>query len=182
MASDDPALGLPRGTTVVREYDPGWAEAFGHEELVLRRTLGDLASGIEHIGSTAVPGLAAKPVLDVAVALVDPSTFAEVRRRLEICGYGYRGDLGSEGGHVFAKGPESGRTHYLHLHEAGSDQWRSYLAFRDTLRRGHGRRGAHAALQKDLARRFPSDRRSYLAAKATFIRETRALLPRPDPA
>jgi len=149
---------------------------------VIARTLGDLASGIEHIGSTAVPGLAAKPVLDVAVALVDPSTFAEVRRRLEICGYAYRGDLGSEGGHVFAKGPESGRTHYLHLQDAGSDQWRSYLAFRDALRKDHVRRDAYAALKKDLARRFPADRQSYLAGKAAFIRETLALLPRPDPA
>jgi len=182
MVPDDPALGLRRGTTVVREYDPRWADEFRHEELLLRRTLGDLASGIEHIGSTAVPGLAAKPVLDVAVALVDPSTFAEVRRRLEICGYAYRGDLGSEGGHVFAKGPESGRTHYLHLQDAGSDQWRSYLAFRDALRKDHVRRDAYAALKKDLARRFPADRQSYLAGKAAFIRETLALLPRPDPA
>src|SRR3989442_1754513 len=97
MAPDDPALGLRRSTTVVREYDPRWADEFRHEELLLRRTLGDLASGIEHIGSTAVQGLAAKPVLDIAVALADPSTFAELRRRLETCGYDYRGDLGSEG-------------------------------------------------------------------------------------
>src|SRR2546428_7418941 len=180
MASDDPALGLPRGTTVVREYDPGWADEFGNEELLLRRMLGDLASGIEHIGSTAVPGLAAKPVLDVAVALVDPSTFAEVRRRLEICGYAYRGDLGSEGGHVFAKGPESGRTHYLHLQDAGSDQWRSYLAFRDALRKDHVRRGAYAALKKDLARRFPAHRPSDLAGKAPFNSEAPPPLPRPD--
>ncbi|TME93744.1 MAG: GrpB family protein [Chloroflexi bacterium] len=68
------------------------------------------------------------------------------------------------------------------MHEVGSAQWRSYLAFRDALRKDHVRRDAYAALKKDLARRFPSDRRSYLAAKATFIRETLALLPRPDPA
>jgi len=177
MPSDEPVLGLRRGTTVVREYDPRWAEEFGREELLLRRALEELASGIEHVGSTAVPGLAAKPVLDLAVALVDPSTFAEVRRRLATCGYDYRGDLGSEGGHVFAKGPDSGRTHYLHLHDAGSDQWRRYLAFRDKLRTDQRTRDDYAALKRDLAERFPSDRRSYLAGKAAFIRETLARSP-----
>lgn len=174
MSSDQPALGLRRRTTVVREYDPRWAEEFRREEVLLRRTLGTLVSGIEHIGSTAVPGLAAKPVLDIAVALADRSMFAEARRRLGSCGYEYRGDLGSEGGHVFARGPESGRTHYLHVHDAGSDEWRNYLAFRDELRRDRARRDEYAALKKDLARRFPSDRRSYLAGKAAFIQETLA--------
>src|SRR5438309_1178051 len=121
MASDDPALGLRRGTTLVCEYNPRWPEEFAREEPFLQRALGSLVSGIEHVGSTAVVGLAAKPVLDIAVALVDPSTLAEALRRLETCGYEYRGDLGSEGGHVLAKGPESGRTHYLHLHDASSD-------------------------------------------------------------
>jgi GrpB-like predicted nucleotidyltransferase (UPF0157 family) len=170
MADDpNPALGLRRGTSVVRAYDPRWAQEFAREEPILRRALGDLVSGIEHIGSTAVPGLAAKPVLDIAVALVDPSTFAAVRQRLVTCGYEHRGDLGSEGGHVFAKGPETARSHYLHVQEAGSTQWRRYLAFRDMLRNDPVKRDDYAALKQDLARRFPTDRRAYLAGKAAFI-------------
>ena len=173
--SPDPAaLGLRRGTSVVREYDPRWAQEFAREELILRRALDALVSGIEHIGSTAVPGLAAKPVLDIAVALQDPSTFVEARHRLAVCGYEYRGDLGSEGGHVFTRGPETARTHYLHLQEAGSTQWRHYLAFRDMLRNDPVKRDEYAALKRDLALRFPNVRRSYLVGKATFIREALA--------
>lgn len=174
MTSSEPTLGLRRGTTAIRDYDPRWADEFRREQLLLRQTLGSLVSGVEHIGSTAVPGLAAKPVLDIAVALADPSAFAELRRRIEASGYEYRGDLGAEGGHVFARGPESARTHYLHVQDAGSDQWRNYLAFRDALRSDPAKRDAYAALKRDLARRFPLDRRSYLAGKAAFIQETLA--------
>jgi GrpB-like predicted nucleotidyltransferase (UPF0157 family) len=62
-----------------------------------------------------------------------------------------------------------GRTHYLHLQDAGSSQWRNYLAFRDLLRTDQVKRDEYAALKMDLARRFPSDRRSYLAGKSAFI-------------
>jgi GrpB-like predicted nucleotidyltransferase (UPF0157 family) len=166
-------LGLARGTAVVRDYDPRWAAAFDAESAVLRSVLGDAIDGVEHIGSTAVPGLAAKPVLDIAVALSHESQVGRLRDALENSGYAYRGDLGDDGGLVFAKGPESARTVYLHvLLPAQSDQWRKYLVFRDALRRFPALRDRYSTLKKDLAARFPSSREGYVRGKHDFIRES----------
>jgi GrpB-like predicted nucleotidyltransferase (UPF0157 family) len=167
----NPSLGVPRGTTVVRDYDERWAEEFQREARALRDLLGDLPSGIEHVGSTAVPGLPAKPLIDVALAFTNRERLDEARRRLQGAGYDDRGDWDGEGGVIFAKGPESARTHLLHLVEATDEQWNRYLAFRDTLRRDDERRRQYAALKNELAARFPSDRRSYVSGKKHFIEE-----------
>jgi GrpB-like predicted nucleotidyltransferase (UPF0157 family) len=165
-------LGLPRGRALVREYDPRWASEFDMAAGALRVALGDSVQGIEHVGSTAVPGLPAKPVLDIAIGLPDGSTLGDVQSALEAAGYEYRGDLGDEGGLIFAKGTESARTHYLHVVAAASNQWRNYIVFREALRRHPELRDRYATLKKDLASRFPLDRPSYIAGKAEFITET----------
>jgi GrpB-like predicted nucleotidyltransferase (UPF0157 family) len=172
----EPALGLRGGTTIVRAYDPRWQHEFEREAAILGSLLGELVSAIEHVGSTAVPGLAAKPVLDIAISFTDASRLAEARRRLNASGYEDRGDQGDHGGVVFAKGPASSRTHYLHLVEAGSDQWLRYLGFRDALRRDPLRRSRYEALKKRLAARFPRDRSSYQRTKGEFVEETLATL------
>jgi GrpB-like predicted nucleotidyltransferase (UPF0157 family) len=93
---------------------------------------------------------------------------------LSAAGYEFRGDLGDDGGVVFAKGPESSRTHYLHLVPAGSVQWFDYVAFRDGLRENQTLRDEYAALKKELAARFPLDRPSYQKGKERFVEETLA--------
>jgi GrpB-like predicted nucleotidyltransferase (UPF0157 family) len=105
--SGDQALGLRSGTTSIREYDTRWSHEFEREAATLRSILGELVSKIEHIGSTAVPGLASKPVLDVALAFASTAELAEARRLLKAAGYEDRGDQGDNGGVVFAKGPPS---------------------------------------------------------------------------
>jgi GrpB-like predicted nucleotidyltransferase (UPF0157 family) len=172
MSRDERALGLRRGTTAIHEYDPRWGAEFGLEAALLRTILGEPAPAIEHIGSTAVPGLPAKPVLDVAIALADTAELGRARRRLSASGYEERGDQGDDGGVVFAKGPASARTHYVHLVPHESAQWAGYLAFRAALRRDPIRREAYATLKKDLAARFPSDRVAYQGGKREFIEET----------
>jgi GrpB-like predicted nucleotidyltransferase (UPF0157 family) len=167
-----PSLGLARGTTVLRDYDDRWPEEFALEAARLRSILCASGAAIEHIGSTAVPGLAAKPVIDIAIALGDASAMTEARGRLRESGYEGGEDMGDEGGIVFARGPETRRTHFLHLVGAGSDQWLRYLAFRDALRADAGRRDAYAALKRDLAARYPRDRPSYVSGKAQFILST----------
>jgi GrpB-like predicted nucleotidyltransferase (UPF0157 family) len=176
MTPEKPPLGLRRGTTVVCAYDARWQHEFEREATALRSLLGELTSGVEHIGSTAVPGLAAKPVVDIAIAFAGETKLAEARGRLQDAGYEDRGDQGDDGGVVFAKGPRSSRTHYLHLVAADSDQWIRYLAFRDALRRDSTRRDQYEALKKRLATRFPLDRVSYTRAKNEFIEETLAKL------
>jgi GrpB-like predicted nucleotidyltransferase (UPF0157 family) len=167
-------LGQRRGAISLRDYDARWPNDFEREAATLRSLLRDIVPGIEHIGSTAVPGLAAKPILDIALGCTDAAGRAEGRRLLEAAGYEDRGHQGDDGGVVFAKGATSSRTHYLHLVEVGSVQWLRYLTLRDALRGDPVRCDEYAALKKRLASRFPPDRLSYQSGKREFIEATLA--------
>jgi GrpB-like predicted nucleotidyltransferase (UPF0157 family) len=156
----------------VRDYDPRWRDEYSREATALRDLLGQDAVQIEHVGSTAVPGLAAKPLIDIAVIFSDRTHLETARERLAATGYDDRGDVANDGGVIVAKGPPSGRTHTLHLVEVSDPQWRRWLTFRDRLRGDDDRRNEYAALKKELAARYPLDRPSYVAGKRDFIRET----------
>lgn len=171
---DDPALGLARDRVVVRPYDDRWPQAFAEESARLRALLGPLARALEHVGSTAVPGLPAKPVLDVAIAYAHRSALEAMRDLLARAGYEDRGDQGEQGGVVFVKGPATRRTHHLHLVAEASAQWRRYLASRDALRRDDSLRARYGALKGALARRFPADRVAYTAGKDDFVADVLA--------
>lgn len=137
--------------------------------MLLRSVLDETVASIEHIGSTAAPGLASKPVLDIAVGYSHASRTDEIHSRLESIGYVFHRDQGETGGLVFIKGPEARRTHYLHLVGFDSVQWRNYIRFREALRADENLREAYAALKLELARRYPDDRLSYLEGKGDFI-------------
>lgn len=173
-SDDSLGLGLSRAVTIVCSYDARWPRAFDEEAARLLSILGTLSDGIEHIGSTAVPGLAAKPVLDVAIAFAGRGMLEEAVRRLSQQGYEWRGDSGDAGGVLVVKGPEPARTYYLHLVELDDPQWRRYLLFRDALRLDPRLRDRYAALKLELAERFPSDRLAYVDGKSSFIQETLA--------
>ena len=172
MPETDPPPGVASGTTLVRDYDPRWREEYEHEAGALRALLGEHALEIEHVGSTSVPGLAAKPLIDMALVFPDREQLEVARERLAAAGYDDRGDSGDSGGVIVAKGPKSGRTHVLHLVEISDPQWHRWLAFRDALKRDHGRRDEYGALKKELAARYPLDRPAYVAGKRDFIRKT----------
>ncbi|MDQ2965554.1 MAG: GrpB family protein [Chloroflexota bacterium] len=128
------ALGLRQGAVVVREYDTRWPREYERERAILTELLEGVVDRIEHVGSTAVPGLAAKPLIDIALGFADRALLDEGRACLLTAGYNDRGDLGEQGGVVVTKGPESDRTHILHLVIVQSDQWRRFVAFREALR------------------------------------------------
>jgi GrpB-like predicted nucleotidyltransferase (UPF0157 family) len=150
-------------------HDPAWARRYARERDRICCALGGRAVRIEHVGSTAVPGLRAKPILDVAVGVASPSE-DDLRRRLEPLGLVWRGDVPSDGGLLFVleERPDRGVAH-VHVVELGGDEWRQYLAFRDRLRRDPPARAAYLELKETLAARFPHDRRAYTDAKAAFI-------------
>ncbi len=166
---DDPrSIGLRRGGVVLRDYDPRWAHEYALEAAeLLERLGGDVL--IEHVGSTAVRGLCAKPLIDIAVAFRDRAALSDGRERLIRAGYDYRDDFGARGGVIVAKGPEDNRTHLLHLVERGDPQWDRYLRFRDALRGDLALRDQYAALKRKLAARYWSDRQAYLEGKRPFI-------------
>lgn len=163
------SLGLRRTEVRLSEYSQEWHEAFLRERELLTRALGEKAVAIEHIGSTSVPGLKAKPILDIAVGLRTLEPAAALIQPLAELGYAFRPGSGVLGRLFFAKGPEDCRTHYLHCEEYGSAHWRNQLAFRDRLIQNPELRQAYEDLKEGLARQYPNDRQRYTQGKEDFI-------------
>ena len=165
-------IGLKRHTVRLVEHQPEWTSLFGAEAKALHDRIGELVVDIQHIGSTAVPGLPAKPILDVAVALRSCDAIPKIVSRLVEGGYIDRGDGGSDGGYLLVKEPEPDvRSVHLHLVEEKDPQWRDYIAFRNTVAEDSGVRGRYARLKRKLAREYADDRKSYTAEKDHFIEE-----------
>jgi GrpB-like predicted nucleotidyltransferase (UPF0157 family) len=166
----DTALGLTYGQVRLAPSDPGWPRAFQRLAAELRATLGQAAVAIEHVDSTAVPGLPAKPILDIAIGLAPGTDPDWVITALQPLDYRSRGDKGGEGGLLLVlEDRPAHRIAHLHLVRHGDAQWRRYLALRDRLRADPAARTAYGQLKDRLAARFAGDRRAYTAAKAAFI-------------
>lgn len=164
-------IGLTVHTVRVVEHDPAWAAIAGVVCDEIRNAGGPLLADVQHVGSTSVAGLPAKPILDVAAAAVSRDALPEIVRRMTGSGYLDRGDRGEEGGHLLVRESSPGvRTMHLHAVEHAGPQWRNYLFFRGLLRQNARMRAEYAALKRELGHRFRDDRESYTAAKAEFIR------------
>ncbi|MFL5483228.1 MAG: GrpB family protein [Gemmatimonadaceae bacterium] len=165
----DKSLGLESGEVRIVPYDQTWPALFQAERVAIDSVLKNfgVAATIEHIGSTSVPRLAAKPILDMVVGVEDASLFTVAITALQETGYIYRGEQGIPGRHFFRRGVP--RQHHVHLVVRDSDLWCDYLAFRNHLRAHPDEARAYADLKHALAARFPRDRESYIAGKAQFV-------------
>ena len=153
--------------------DPDWPRLFNEEAARLRAIIpADLLIDLDHIGSTAVPGLAAKPVIDIQATVTDlDAACARLVAPLEDAGYAFWSENPDTDRLFFVKGlPPSAphRTHHLHIMEAGIGALR-HIAFRDHLRDHPAEAAAYGALKQNLARRFRDDREAYTAGKGEFI-------------
>jgi GrpB-like predicted nucleotidyltransferase (UPF0157 family) len=159
----------------IAAYDPAWPSRFAQEGTLLLRELAPWLTGaIEHIGSTAVPGLAAKPVIDIMAGVESLSASRDAIAAAERCGYlyaPYRDDVM----HWFCKPSPAFRTHHLHLVPVDSGLWHERLAFRDYLRRYPDVAREYAALKQALAARYRFDRDAYTEAKGPFVTRITAL-------
>jgi len=163
MSADAPVHVVP--------YDPGWPDRFEAERRALVEAIGPwlVANSIEHIGSTAVPRLAAKPVIDImaGVETLDASRAAlVVLERCKYCYFPYRSDVM----HWLCKPSPAERTHHLHLVPIGCALWIERLAFRDYLRTHPDVAQEYAVLKRRLADAHPFDREAYTDAKSPFVR------------
>lgn len=164
-------LGLEKNEVQLVPNCDEWTVAFTEEEARLRRALSQIPCEIEHIGSTSVPGLLAKPILDVAVGVAAESAVESAISAIRELGYEYVCDSGPDGGHVLVR--ESGprvRTHHLHIVELGDPQWEAYALFREYLTQNREAREAYAAEKVALAGRYAGDREAYTAAKDEIVR------------
>lgn len=181
-------IGLEKGTVKIVPYQPDWQEAYALEAIRIRSVLDCefLLGGfkIRHIGSTALEGMPAKPIIDIMVGLpslwlhetLDP-TIGEngLTDWLVENGYEYR-PLSRTPERVFwAKGPRSSRTHHLSFVPLGSDFWREHLHFLAVLLARPDLFAEYAQLKIDLAKQFANDRAGYAAAKASFFEKVKEI-------
>jgi len=165
-------LGLEADVVRLVPYDPRWPGLFREEAeriTALVSAAGLPLLTLEHVGSTAVPGLAAKPVLDLAAGRMGAVAAAHYVPVFEGAGYVYRGERGLPGREFFRRG--SPRTHHVHLVERDGPHWQGFLRFRRILREVEEARQAYASLKDELARRHPRDREAYVEGKKAFIEE-----------
>jgi len=164
-------LGFPtlgKRPVVLVDYDPLWPAVFRSLEERVRARLGALAAAVEHVGSTAVPGLCAKPVIDMDVAVREPADLATAIVRLADLGYRHLGEMGIQGREAFRE-PAGPPRHNLYVCVHGNREWNRHLAFRNHLRNRPDAARAYADLKRRLAAAFSDDVDAYCEAKTDFI-------------
>lgn len=159
--------GLKPGTVKLTAYTADWARRFATEKRRLERYLPSRGLLIEHIGSTAVPGLDAKPIIDIAVSVPSLTRLPSLTDALVRARYAYKGEYGLAGRHFFVRGNPV--THHLHLVVKDSEHWTRWLTFRDYLRAFPEEALAYNAFKLKLAHRFANNRDAYTKAKTPFI-------------
>jgi GrpB-like predicted nucleotidyltransferase (UPF0157 family) len=153
---------------VIVGYDPSWPDTFAQLRDRVAAALGPLAVAIEHIGSTAVPGLAAKPIIDLDVVIANRANLPAVMRRLRPLGYHHEGDLGVPGREAFTT-PAGAPPHHLYVCVVGTPALNRHLTFRDALRAHPAAADAYGDLKRTLAARLSHDRVAYTEAKTGFV-------------
>ena len=163
------AVGLKRGTVKVVPYKKKWVDQFEKEKAQILEVCGDKIVAVEHIGSTSVPGLAAKPIIDIAVGVKRLKDAEQLLKPLSKIGYHFYKQSQRQSLFV-AKGPDENRTHYLHAMRYKGAKWNNDQLFRDYLRSHPKEVERYSKLKAKLAKIHPDDRQAYSDDKNTFIK------------
>ena len=161
-------MGLKVGTVRLEDYNPEWKNSFELEKIVLSNIFKDIALSIEHVGSTSIEGLSAKPLIFMLVIIKTFSDFETVRYYFEKEPYSIKLDS-PEDEILIRKGDETNRTHFIHVVELGSDRQINTLLFRDYLRENKDAVLEYENLKKELAIKYADDRKMYTVSKNDFI-------------
>ena len=163
------SIGLKRGTVRVFPYRKQWATEFEREKARILEVCGDKVVAVEHIGSTSVPGLAAKPIIDIAVGIKRLKDAKKLLPALQKLDYHFYKDFQRQRLFV-AKGPDEKRTHYLHVMRYNGAKWKTNQLFRNYLQTHPEAMQQYATLKQKLAKAHPDDRQAYADGKAAFIK------------
>ena len=161
------AIGLEKGIVRLAQYSPEWKMLYEEEERLLKDLIGEYVIDIQHIGSTSVPGLIAKPIIDIGIAIKDFEEGQRLVKPIESLGYEYKGENGIPKRHYFVKGNPT--THHLHIVEIDSEEWKKNITFRDALRKDENLAKEYAKLKLNLAEKFKYDRVAYTDGKTDFV-------------
>jgi GrpB-like predicted nucleotidyltransferase (UPF0157 family) len=156
---------------LIQEHNESWPLAFQTERDNLVLAVPMKIKGIHHIGSTSVPGLAAKPIIDIMLEVADVEALDKLRHCFEALGYECMGEFGIAGRRFFRKGRPNRRTHHIHAFEVDSIGARRHLAFRDYMRAHPQIAAEYEALKRAIAAGCDGDIERYCDGKAEFVRE-----------
>lgn len=172
MSRSEILPGLTPGSVVLAEHNPQWAVLYEEEAARLREALGSVVLGMEHYGSTSIPGIKAKPIIDILVGVRRLDDALDHIAAMSAIGYDYAADAGVPRHHIFGKGVA--RTHIVHFVEYDSDRWHEAVRFRDRLRAEPDEAAAYERLKTELAAMHPNDRAAYTEGKTSFVERVQA--------
>ena len=155
-------------SVTVVSYNPGWINEFNKESTLIKEALGVVVEEVHHIGSTSVPGLLAKPIIDMILEVNDITLLDEKTEALVHLGYEAMGELGITGRRYFRKGGDQ-RTHHIHSFQKGDPHITRHLAFRDYLIAHQELAETYGKLKFQLAQKYPDDWDAYCDGKDNFV-------------
>ena len=161
-------LGLESGVVRLIPYTNEWARLFQEEKSHLLAAVVEYVLDIQHVGSTSMPGMIAKPIIDIAIAVKNFEEAKVCIKPIERLGYEYKGEFGIPRRHYFTKG--NPRTHHIHMNEISSRDWSDQITFRNYLLQHQEIAKEYVELKLALAQRYPTDRQSYTDSKASFVK------------
>jgi GrpB-like predicted nucleotidyltransferase (UPF0157 family) len=164
-------IGLKNDTVQLVPYDSDWKNLFEIEKGIIVNIFGTRIKDIQHVGSTAIEGLVAKPIIDIATGINNYNeNIANIVKEFVKNGYKDKEDQKDDGGYLIAKEENDIRTVHIHIVEHGAPLWNVYLSFRDRLRNDPKILKQYAELKLNLAKQYPSERLKYTKSKDKFIK------------
>lgn len=161
-------------TIIIENYNDAWTTWFNQIRDIIKRQLKELAISVEHVGSTAVPGLSAKSIIDIDV-VIDKESFIKVKRKLKEIGYRHQGDLGVEGREAFdlidVEKKSELPAHYLYVCNKNNKELKKHIVFRDSLIEHADYKIEYEKVKRAAATKFPNDIDSYIKYKGKIIEE-----------
>jgi GrpB-like predicted nucleotidyltransferase (UPF0157 family) len=164
-------MGLPYNVVKLEVYNPDWPKQFEQEKEEILSVVKNSSIAICHIGSTSIPNMTAKPIIDIMVGVDNNNEYDSTTKSLISIGYHCLGECGRPDRIFFVKGSPDNNTHHLHLVTKGSSYWVENLAFREYLRQNSKAANEYQALKIDLAHKYRDNRTMYRIAKSYFIDE-----------
>lgn len=161
-------LGVERGLVKLEPYNDKWSKLFDEERELLSSQLKELIMAIEHVGSTSIEGLFAKPIIDIAIGVSSLDKVRKIREKIKGIGY-FEVPVSIDGKHVFAKYKEKKITHFLHVMIYNHNLWVDQIFFRDYLRAAPDAKIEYIKLKEELANKYPNDVVSYTNEKKGFV-------------
>jgi len=164
-------IGLKRGTVKLVRHNPKWRQNFEREQKKIRKVFGWDALEIQHVGSTAIPGILAKPIIDIALIVPSLQKAKRYVKKLQAINYELKKNDTRKERLFFTKGPEEKRTHYLHVGEIGSGYAEGMILFRDYLCNHKNAAKKYSELKEKLAQKYQNRREIYATKKEKLIKE-----------